>query len=166
MEKLESLLVVRREVIGRTLVDAELVDDRLKTTKQVLNRLTRPLCEILIFTPVSLKQPGFDLSCPLMMFSEGSPDLTSRVQMAHPLKLSIPNSSKKHVDCFTVCFEQSHLGLCCSLIRDHIGSILGDIPYVATLAQQIRFHAHLPIVVSKGFQRWGFPRMRHGRKLT
>ena len=106
MEKLESLLMVKREVISRTLIDAELVDDRLKTTKQVLNRLTRLLCEILIFTPVSLKQPGFDLGCPLMMFGEGSLDLMSRTQMAHPLKLRIPHCCKKHVDCFTVCIEQ------------------------------------------------------------
>ena len=164
MKKLQRLLMVRGKVIGSTFVGPEFVDDRLKTTKHLRNRLSRLLGEILIFTPVSLKQAGLDLGCPFMVIGEGSPDVTCRTEMAHPLKLDIPNSSKQHVNRLIVRIVLLHLKRCSMLLGNHIGSILGNLPYLATLAQQIRFHARLPIVVAKDFQRWGFPRMSQGRK--
>ena len=166
MQKLESLLMVSGKVICEALVGPEPVKDRLKMIKHLRNRLPRLLGEILIFTPVSLKQTGLDLGCPLKVICEGSPDLMCRRKMAHTLELSIPNSSKQHVDCLVVCIVLVHLKRCSTLLGNHIGSILGNIPYFATLAQQIRFHARLPIIVAKDFQRWGFARMRHGHKRT
>jgi len=64
MQKLESLLMVSGKVICEALVGPELVKDRLKMIKHLRNRLPRLLGEILIFTPVSLKQTGFDLAVP------------------------------------------------------------------------------------------------------
>ena len=55
MEKLESLLMVSGQMVRRTLVGTELVDNRLKPAKHLLNRLSRLLGEILIFTPKGLK---------------------------------------------------------------------------------------------------------------
>ena len=67
MKKLESLLMVRGQVILRTLVGTEMVNTRLKTSKHLLNRLFRLLRKILILTPVSLKQPSLHRSYPLMV---------------------------------------------------------------------------------------------------
>ena len=48
-------------------VRINLVHNRLKPTEHVANALTRPLCEVLVFTPVSLEQSGLLLRCALVV---------------------------------------------------------------------------------------------------
>ena len=95
MKKLESLFMVCGQVISQTLVGTEFVDYQLKTTKHILHRLTDFLCKVLILVPVGLEKPSFDLGCPLMVFSEGSPNLTHGLKMIHARVLSIAKGREK-----------------------------------------------------------------------
>ena len=48
-------------------VRTDFVHNRLKLTEHVTNALTQPLCEVLIFTPVSLERPSLNLRCALVV---------------------------------------------------------------------------------------------------
>jgi len=141
MEKLERLLMIRRKVVSRTLIGAELVDDRLKTVIHALNRLSRLLCEFLIFAPVSLKQSCFDSSCALVLLCELGPDLAGRLEMAHTLVLLIAEADKQNVDGLVIPLILRDGQRLCTLSGNNIGRILGDTPYVAALTQEIHIHA-------------------------
>ena len=56
-------------------IHIDFVHNRLKPTEHVANVLTRPLCEILVFTPVSLEQPSLNLRCALMVVLKTRPNL-------------------------------------------------------------------------------------------
>ena len=48
-------------------VRTDFVHNRLKPTEHVANAITRPLCEILIFTSASLEQSSLNLRCALVV---------------------------------------------------------------------------------------------------
>ena len=108
MEKLESLLMVSGQVICHALIGTELVNSRLKMTKHVLHRFTGFLGEVLILTSVGLEKPSLDDGCPLMASSEGSPHLTSCLEMTDVLVLGSAKSRKEHVHRLIVALESSH----------------------------------------------------------
>ena len=56
-------------------VRIDFVHNRLKPTEHVANAITRPLSEVLIFTPVSLEQSGLHLRCALVVVLKACPNL-------------------------------------------------------------------------------------------
>ena len=56
-------------------VRIDLVHNRLKPTEHIANALTRSLCEVLVFTPVSLEQLGLHLRCTLVVVLKACPNL-------------------------------------------------------------------------------------------
>ena len=66
MKKLESLFMVCGQMVSCAHVGTELVNDRLKMTKHLLNRLIGLLHEIFIFALVGLEKPSLDRGYPLM----------------------------------------------------------------------------------------------------
>ena len=135
MKKLESLFMVCGQMVSCAHVGMEFVDTQLKPSKHLLNRLSRLLCEIFIFTPVSLKLPSLDRSCPLMVISEGSLDLTRCLKVLDALILSCDKGREKQIDCLVVPFVLSDLYRLGTSRWDHIGRFLGNLPYVTALAQ-------------------------------
>ena len=74
VEQLEGLLMLCvLKGISRS-VRIDFVHNRLKPIEHVANAPTRPLCEILIFTPVSLEQSGLDLRCALVLVLKTRPN--------------------------------------------------------------------------------------------
>ena len=75
VEQLESLLMlcVVKDVIRS--VRTDFVHNRLKPTEHVANALTQPLCEVLIFMPVSLEKPSLNLRCALVVVLKSRPNL-------------------------------------------------------------------------------------------
>jgi hypothetical protein len=57
------------------LVSTDFGNNRLKTTEHQVNALTRLLCEVLIFTPVSLVKPDLDLRCAIVVVLKARPNL-------------------------------------------------------------------------------------------
>jgi hypothetical protein len=66
------MLCVLRGISRSVCID--FVHNRLKPTEHVANALTRPLCEVLVFTPVSLKQSGLHLRCALVVVLKARPN--------------------------------------------------------------------------------------------
>ena len=56
-------------------VRTDFVHNRLKPIELVANALTRPLCEVLVLTPVSLEQSGLHLRCTLVVVLKARPNL-------------------------------------------------------------------------------------------
>src|SRR6185312_15833900 len=74
VEQLEGLLVLYvLKGISRS-VRIDFVHNRLKPTEHIANALTRPLCEVLVFMPVSLEQSGLHLRCALVVVLEARPN--------------------------------------------------------------------------------------------
>ena len=77
VEQLESLLMLCVvKGISRS-VSTDFVHNRLKPTEYVANALNRPLCEVLVFTPVSLEQSGLHLRCALVVVLKARPNLVA-----------------------------------------------------------------------------------------
>src|SRR6185312_6911367 len=75
VDQLEGLLMLCvLKGISRS-VRIDFVHNRLKPTEYVANALTRPLCQIFIFMPVSLEQSGLDLRCALVVVLKTRPNL-------------------------------------------------------------------------------------------
>src|SRR6185437_11014440 len=75
VEQLESLLMLCVvKGISRS-VRTDFVHNRLKPTEHVAHALTRPLCKVLIFAPVSLEQPNLDVRCALVVVLKARPNL-------------------------------------------------------------------------------------------
>jgi len=56
-------------------VRIDFVHNRLKPTEHIANALTRPLCEVLIFTPMSLEKFSLNLKCALVVVLKARPNL-------------------------------------------------------------------------------------------
>ena len=102
MKKLESLLMVRGEVVGSILVSTELVDDHLEMAIHLLNGPTRLLGKILIFAPKGLKQTCLDSINALMVFLELGPDLTGSLKVTYSLELLSAETGEKQIDCLAI----------------------------------------------------------------
>src|SRR6185437_12846224 len=77
VEQLEGLLVLCvLKDISRS-VRIYFVHNRLKPTEHVANALTRPLCEVLVFTPLSLEQSSLHLRCALVVVLRARPNFMS-----------------------------------------------------------------------------------------
>ena len=70
-----------------------------------------------------------------MVFSEGSPDLTCSFQVLNVLELSCAKGREKHIDCLVVPLILGDLNRLGTSLGDHVGRILGNIPYVTALSQ-------------------------------
>ena len=111
-----------------------LVDDRLKTTEQVVYALTRLLGEVFVLVLVGLKQPSLDLTCPLMEVCEGSPDLMSRLQVAHSIELRVAQGCHEKLPSLVVRLVFPPLQLGNMLLKHLIISKLTNIPHGRMLA--------------------------------